>query len=101
MNRCSRWEVGDRNQDPCAVACDLTGGLNMKAVICAVMLVPVLFGADLKVRISWGHDSATAAPYYVRLAPGGLEIRDAAGYELESGEGFKGDAWQGAAGGGD
>jgi hypothetical protein len=73
----------------------------MKAVVCAVMLVPVLFGADLKVRISWGHDSAAAAPYYVRLAPVGLEIRDVAGYELESGEGFKGDAWQTTAGGGD
>ena len=67
------------------------------------MLGSAVLGAELKVRISWGHDSTAAAPYYVRLAPetGGLEIRDAAGYQLEPGEGLKGDAWQSTAGAGD
>ncbi len=75
----------------------------MRAVLCAVMLSSALFGAELKVRISWGHDSTAAAPYYVRLSPetGGLEIRNAAGYQLEPGEGLKGDAWQSTAGAGD
>ena len=75
----------------------------MRAVLCGVMLGATLFGAELKVRISWGHESPAAAPYYVRLAPesGGFEIRDAAGYELEPGEGLKGDAWESTAAAGD
>jgi len=75
----------------------------VRAVLCAVMLSSAICGAELKVRISWGHDSTAAAPYYVRLSPetAGLEIRDAAGYQLEPGEGFKGDVWQSTAGAGD
>ena len=75
----------------------------MRAVLCAVMLSSALFGAELKVRISWGHESPAATPYYVRLTPetAGLEIRNAAGYKLEPGEGLKGDAWQTTAGAGD
>src|SRR5712692_6349607 len=77
--------------------------MNVRTVLCVVLLGPALFGAELKVRISWGHESPAAAPYYVRLAPEstGLEIRNAAGYELEPGEGLKGDAWQSTAGAGD
>src|SRR5215472_10321545 len=64
---------------------------------------PALWCAELKVRISWGHETAMAAPYYVRLAPAttGLEIRDPAGYELEPGEGLRDGAWQSTAGAGD
>ncbi len=77
--------------------------MNVRAIACGVILASTLVGAELKVRISWGHESAVAAPYYVRLVTesGGAEIRDAAGYELEPGEGFKGDAWQSTAGAGD
>lgn len=76
--------------------------MNMRTVLCGLMLGSALFGAELKVRITWGHESPAAAPYYVRLAPeSGVEIRDATGYELEPGEGFKADAWQSTAGAGD
>jgi len=75
----------------------------MWRALCTFLLAPALFCAELKVRISWGHESPAAAPYYVRLMPatGGVEIRDAAGYELERGEGLKHDAWQSTAGAGD
>src|SRR5579871_59683 len=75
----------------------------MRFVFCACMICPVLFCAELKVRISWGHESAVAAPYSVRLTPGSanLTVRDVSGYELEEGEGLKGYAWQTTAGAGD
>ncbi|HKW97538.1 MAG TPA: hypothetical protein VJN43_07375 [Bryobacteraceae bacterium] len=75
----------------------------MKRVICLLALCSALFAEDLKVRITWGHESPAAASYYIRLAPetSGLEIRNAAGYQLEPGEGLKGDAWQSTAGAGD
>ena len=49
-----------------------------------LLACPALWCAELRVRISWGHETATAAPYYVRLASAtsSLEIRDPAGYEL-------------------
>ncbi len=77
--------------------------MRIRYVICALTVSPALFCMELKVRISWGHDSPEATPYYVRLAPStsGLEIRGATGYELEPGEGLKGDAWQSTAGAGD
>lgn len=52
---------------------------------------------ELKVRISWGHESPEAKSFHVRL-PG---IRGAAGYSLEAGEGLREGAWQTRAGGGD
>lgn len=76
--------------------------MNMKAILCGVMLASTLFGTELKVRITWGHESPAPASYYVHLAPeSGVEIRNATGYELEAGEGFKADAWQSTAGAGD
>lgn len=59
--------------------------------------------AEITVHVSWGHKSANAAPFYVRLSPAsnGAEIRDAAGEGLETGEGMKDTAWQTRAGGGD
>jgi len=76
--------------------------MNMRTVLFGMMLGSALFGAEQKVRISWGHESPAAAPYYVRLATeSGAEIREATGYELEPGEGFTADAWQSTAGAGD
>jgi len=51
---------------------------------------------ELRVRISWGHSSPTAKPFYVRLAPAdaALEVLTASGYGLEAGEGLKDGAWQ-------
>ena len=68
-----------------------------------LLACPAVSCAELKVRISWGHETAMAEPYYVRLAPAtsGLEIRDLAGYELEPGEGLRDGAWQSTAGAGD
>ena len=75
----------------------------MRCALCALILSQALFCAELKVRISWGHESPAATPYYVRLVPAssGVEIRNAAGYQLEMGEGLKGEAWQSTAGAGD
>jgi len=57
----------------------------------------------LKVRISWGHQSSKSRPFYIKLIPAsrGLEVQNAAGYSLESGEGLKEGAWQTSAGNGD
>jgi hypothetical protein len=57
----------------------------------------------MKVHLSWGHTSAKASSYYIRLAPAmpGVDVRDAAGDDLEPGEGLKDNAWQTTAGGGD
>lgn len=71
-------------------------------VLAAVALAASAEPAELKVRISWGHESAQVAPHYVRLVPGaGVEVRDAAGFALESGEGLRDGAWQSRAGAGD
>src|SRR5690349_12054564 len=76
--------------------------VNMLRLIGVAMLCSALMAAELKVRISWGHESPAAAPYYIRLAPGsGLKIQDASGYQLEADEGWKGDAWRTTAGAGD
>ncbi len=66
-------------------------------------LAAALHGAELKVRLSLGHQAARPAPYYVRLVPDtpGVEVRDVTGQGLEPGEGRKGDVWQGRAGAGD
>jgi len=61
-----------------------------------------LCAAEMKVQVSWGHRSAKASPFYVRLSPGdGVEVRDAAGEGLEPGEGLKDGAWQTTAGASD
>lgn len=41
---------------------------------------------SLRVRLSWGHRSPEAAPWFVRLVPAasGLRIREAGGVELGS-----------------
>jgi hypothetical protein len=79
-------------------------------VLCAASLaafsIPMSASAparELRVRISWGHQSQKPQPFDIKLVPStvGVEIRDAAGYSLESGEGLKGDSWQSSAGGGD
>ncbi|MBI3693275.1 MAG: hypothetical protein HY238_00330, partial [Acidobacteria bacterium] len=68
----------------------------------SILLNPA-FCAQLKVRISWGHEAGQALPYYVRLIPatGGVEVRQVVGYSLEPGEGLKDGAWQSSAGAGD
>jgi len=51
---------------------------------------------ELRVRITWGHTSPTAKPFYVKLIPAdaGLEVLSASAYGLEGGEGLKDGAWQ-------
>jgi len=57
----------------------------------------------LRIRISWGHQSPEPKLFYIKLTPASrdVEVRNAAGFSLESGEGLKGDAWQSSAGKGD
>lgn len=77
--------------------------MSMLRLIGVAMLSSALMAAaELKIRISWGHESPVAAPYYIRVAAGsGLKIQDASGYQLEAGEGLKADGWRGKAGAGD
>ena len=56
---------------------------------------------QLKVRISWGHQSPNAAAFYIKLAPADVTISNTAGYSLEPGDAQKDGAWQTRAGGGD
>jgi Tol biopolymer transport system component len=58
---------------------------------------------EFKVRASWGHRSAPATPFQVRITPGSptVRVREARGYVLEADEGLRGDTWQSRAGGGD
>ena len=57
----------------------------------------------LKVQVSWGHEAATAASYFIRpiAATDGLRIEGVQGMSLEAGEGPRDDAWQTRAGAGD
>ena len=62
----------------------------------------VLQAGEVQVRVSWGHESKSAAPYDVRFfADNGLELRAATAYSLESGEGERDGAWRTKAGAGD
>jgi hypothetical protein len=67
----------------------------------------VLMAADaahnLRIRVSWGHQSPNPKSFYIKLIPAsrGVEVQNPAGYSLESGEGTKEGAWQTAAGAGD
>ena len=57
---------------------------------------------ELPVRITWGHTSPQAKPFYVKLvATSGVQILKARGESLEPGEGLKDSAWQTRAGAGD
>ena len=63
-------------------------------------------GAELPflgVRLSWGHRSPQAAPWFVRLVPAasGTQIQDAAGWNLETAEGLANGIWRTTAGAGD
>ena len=68
-----------------------------------LLFAPLLWGAELKVQVSWGHGSAKAAAYYVRLQPlsQGMEVRSPEGDSLESGDEVREGAWQTTAGAGD
>ncbi|PYV39777.1 MAG: hypothetical protein DMG09_08300 [Acidobacteria bacterium] len=64
---------------------------------------PAADSGDLKVRLSWGHRSPSARPYYVKLVPAdsAIQVLNASGDSLEPGDGFKEGAWQTTAGQGD
>jgi hypothetical protein len=73
----------------------------MRAFALLFTLLSAASADQLKVRLTWGHDAAVAAPYVVKLVPSSLEVRDAAGISLEPGESERGGAWQTTAGAGD
>ena len=80
-----------------------------RAVVLALWQVMVLTfalpGADspgqLKVTLSWGHQSPAKTSFFAKLIPRGVRISTATGHLLESDDGFKDEAWQTRAGGGD
>ena len=53
--------------------------------------MPASDSGDLKVRLSWGHRSPSARPYYVKLVPAdsAIQVLNASGDSLEPGDGFK------------
>jgi hypothetical protein len=57
--------------------------------------------AELKLRIFWGHDAATAAAYSVKVVPTEVEIVDAKPLGLEPPDRLKDGLWETQAGGGD
>jgi len=82
----------------------------MKRVAGLALCVGVVFAAtlpvaesqeQLKVRISWGHQSPATTAFYIKLVPSGATISNATGYSLESDDGFRDEAWQTRAGAGD
>ena len=58
---------------------------------------------SLRVRVSWGYRSPQAAPWFVRLVPAasGMQIQDAAGWNLETADGLANGVWRTTAGAGD
>ncbi len=68
-------------------------------------LCPALFGADatgqLKVRISWGHQSTNAVPFFIKLLPQNVTIENVAGVGLESGDLAENGIWITRSGAGD
>lgn len=56
---------------------------------------------QVKVRISWGHESPSARPFRVKLVSDRATISDATGQGLESGDSFKDGVWKTEAGAGD
>ena len=58
---------------------------------------------SLRVRLSWGHRSPQAAPWFVRLVPAanGMQIREAAGWNLEASDGVADGVGRTTAGAGD
>ena len=58
---------------------------------------------ELQVRLSWGHASTSARPFYVKVeaADAALQLTAPTAHALESGEGLNDGAWQTNAGSGD
>ena len=56
---------------------------------------------ELKVRVSWGHEAASSAAYFVRIVPSGVEIPEAKPVDFEDEDGLRDGAWRTKAGGGD
>jgi len=74
--------------------------------ILAMFLTPMLAAesrGQVKVRMSWGHESAIASPYYFKFVPAtpGLEVREVRSERFEAGEGVEDGAWKTSAGAGD
>ena len=57
----------------------------------------------LPVRLTWGHTQRAAAPFHIKIVPGGagVSVESAQGFSLEPGEGEKDGGWQTMAGNGD
>lgn len=73
--------------------------------ICAVMSASTLMAAEprdeLKVHISWGHRSASARVFQIRVLTEQVEIADTLAEGMESGDRLEEGLWRTAAGAGD
>nr|MCU0977734.1 hypothetical protein [Pirellulaceae bacterium] len=80
--------------------------LTSAAAMAGSLQAQTIAGAELRslrVRLSWGHRSPQAAPWFVRLVPAanGMQIRDAAGWNLEQSDGVADGVGRATAGAGD
>ncbi|MEW5979464.1 MAG: hypothetical protein AB1898_27020 [Acidobacteriota bacterium] len=66
-------------------------------------VAPAQESTQLKVRLSWGHQSPVKKSFYVKILSDNktLETSQITGYQTESGESAKEGAWQTSAGAGD
>ncbi len=74
-------------------------------LLTAALLAASAAAADrhLKVRLSWGEEAPQSEPYYVKLIPEtpGLQVADATGDSLETGDTIESGVWHTRAGHGD
>jgi hypothetical protein len=70
-----------------------------------MILTPSLVAGEsqgqLKLRLSWGHQSKNSIAFYMKFNAEGMEIADISGRDLEPADQFKEGAWLTQAGGGD
>jgi len=70
-----------------------------------MMLTSTLVASEpqgqLKLRLTWGHQSPDTTAFYIKLLTESVEIADVSGLDLEPADQFKEDAWVTQAGGGD
>jgi hypothetical protein len=78
--------------------------VSLFVVLHAILATSTLAGdftEDLKVSLSWGHQSRRSMPYYVRLLAEGAEIQDSKARDLESNDTITDNVLTTHAGGGD
>ena len=69
--------------------------------VCVIMPVSTLKAAELKVHISWGHRSASAASFQVKALTEQVDLADTSAEGMETGDQLDNGLWRTTAGAGD